>query len=140
MALYLEIVTPDGIAWKSDGISSVTLPTTSGEIEILAGHIPLVTILQAGEVRATMGENSEDLAIDKGYARCMGDNISILTEAAIKIDAIDVDEVEKAKERALKSLQEAKSRREIDPAEIEKLEAIARFSLAQLAAKNKNRR
>lgn len=139
MALYLEIVTPDGIAWKSENVESVALPTRMGEIEILSGHIPLITILEAGEVQVVIDSKVEDLAIDKGYARCMGDTVSILTEAAIEVDDIDITEVEKAKEMAMKALQEAKSRREIDPAEIERLEAITRFSLAQLLAKGKKR-
>ncbi len=139
MPLYVEIVTPDGIAWKSDQVDSISLPTRMGEIQILPGHIPLITILNAGEVRVAHGNALEDLAIDKGYARCMGNTVSILTEAAIEVDDIDVAEVEKAKEMAAKALEEAKSRREIDPAEIERLEAITRFSLAQLLAKGRKR-
>lgn len=139
MPLYLEIVTPDGIAWKSDSVDAVTLPTRMGEIQILPGHIPLITILNPGEVRVSQGGKIEDLAIDKGYARCMGNTVSILTEAAIEVEDIDLAEVEKAKEMAMKALEEAKARREIDPAEIERLEAITRFSLAQLMAKGRKR-
>ena len=40
MALALEIVTPDGIVWHNNNVDSVVLPTTSGEIEILSGHVP----------------------------------------------------------------------------------------------------
>ena len=47
--MNLEIVTPEAKVYE-DTIDSVVLPTTSGEINILPGHIPLVTEIQAGEI------------------------------------------------------------------------------------------
>ena len=139
MPLYLEIVTPDGIAWKSDSVDSVTIPTRSGEVQILPGHVPLVTILEAGDLCVFVNGKREDLAVDKGYARCIADQISILTEAAIDIKDIDESEAEKARELAIKSLEEAKQRREIDPDEIERLEAVMRFAIAQHLVKSKRK-
>ena len=135
MALYLEIVTPDGIAWKSGDVDSVTIPTVSGEIQILPGHIPLVTIVEAGDLSVQTKGGREDLAVDRGYARCISDHISILTEAAIDVRDIDETETEKARERAVKALEDAKSRREIDPDEVERLESVMRFAIAQQLVK-----
>lgn len=140
MPLYLEIVTPEGVAWKNGGVDSVTVPTRAGEIQILPGHIPLLTIVEAGELAVEIGGKVENLAVDKGYARCMGDTVSVLTEAAIEVSKINEAEVEEAKARAIKALEEAKSRREVDPAEIERLEAVMRFAVAQQLARAKSRR
>lgn len=136
--LYLEIITPDGVAWKSERVESVSLPTRSGEIRILQGHIPLVSILEAGEIKAVVGGKTENLAVDKGYIRCVSDTVSVLTEAAIEVGNIDLESVEKAKARALETLEKYKKTREADPAEIERLESTIRFAIAQqLSKKNK---
>jgi len=134
MALSLEIVTPDGIAWHSADVDSVSLPTTSGEIEVLPGHVPLITMLEAGAVVVGKASGAENIAIDKGYARILGDVVSVLTEAAIDVERLDERDIDRAREDALKSLEEAKKNK-ISDDEIERLEAIARFTIAQTLAK-----
>lgn len=138
MPLSLEIVTPDGVAWKNDDVQSVTLPTTSGEIEVLAGHIPLITMLSEGAVGVVVNGHEDDIAIDRGYARIMGDVVSVLTEAAVNVKNIDMRDIEEAKANAQKAIEEAKKNR-ISDEELEKLEAVFRFSVAQLLAKGKKK-
>ncbi len=138
MPLSLEIVTPDGVAWKNDDVQSVTLPTTSGEIEGLAGHIPLITMLSEGAVGVVVNGHEDDIAIDRGYARIMGDVVSVLTEAAVNVENIDMRDIEEAKANAQKAIEEAKKNR-ISDEELEKLEAVFRFSVAQLLAKGKKK-
>ena len=101
MPLSLEIVTPDGVAWHDADVDSVTLPAKDGEIDILPGHVPLITILNAGMVEVSQKGHRQDLAIDRGYARCMGDVISVLTEAAIEVEHIDTQAAEEAQAQAL---------------------------------------
>lgn len=137
MPLTVEIVTPEAIAWKSDAVDAVTLPTTSGEIQILPGHIPLLTILQAGTAVVNIKGEEQSLAIDRGYARCVGDVVSVLTEAALKVEEIDEESVEKARVEALKELEAMRKEPHADDDEIERLEALARFSIAQKLAKAK---
>ncbi len=138
MALSLEIITPDGVAWHSDNVDYVALPTKSGEIQVLPGHVPLITMLEAGSVEVSVQGRAENIAVDVGYARIMGDVVSILTEAAVNVEQIDVRHAEQAKENALKAIQEAKKNM-LSPEEIERLEAVARFSIAQLLAKGKKK-
>ena len=138
MPLSLEIVTPDGVAWKNDDVQSVTLPTTSGEIEVLAGHIPLITILSEGAVGVVVNGHENDIAIDRGYARIIGDVVSVLTEAAVNVENIDMRDIEEAKANAQKAIEEARKNR-ISDEEMERLEAVFRFSVAQLLAKGKKK-
>ena len=139
MALALEIITPDGIVWRNDSVESITLPTTSGEIQILAGHIPLITMLEAGGVGAVINGREEDKAIDRGYARIMGDTVSVLTEAAVDVEHLDMGDIEKARAQALKAVEDAKKNRVVDDDEMERLEAVARFAIAQMLAKAKHK-
>ena len=136
MAFSLEIVTPEDQVY-SNTIESVALPTAAGEIEVLPGHVPLLSVLEAGELRIIKLGELEVIAVDKGFVKVQGDVVTVLTEAAIDIKDVDLSEVAAAESRAKKALEEAYKRRDVDPAEIERLEAITRFSVAQRVAKNK---
>lgn len=134
--LTLEIVTPEGKAYTKE-VEDVVLPTAEGEIDILPGHQPLITVIEAGEIQAGTSSGREFLAVDKGFARVLGDAVSVLTEGAIDVADIDLSQVAEAQKRAEEALERAKNEN-MDPAEIEKLESIARFAIAQQLAKKRH--
>ncbi len=82
--LTLEIITPDKKVLSAQA-TQVVLPTETGEVGILTGHIPLVTKIVAGEVQVVGEDGSEYIAVDHGFAKVLGDTISVLTEAAIDV-------------------------------------------------------
>jgi F-type H+-transporting ATPase subunit epsilon len=135
MALTLEIVTPEARVY-SDVIETVVIPTVEGEIGILPGHIPLLTQVQAGELRVSKNGRTEYLAVGNGFAEIDGDRVSVLAESAIDEAKIDEDAVEKAQARAEEAL---RNRESMDPAEVERLEGVVRFSVAQLGVKRRRR-
>lgn len=135
MPLILEIVTPESRAY-SDTADNVVIPTTSGEIGVLPGHIPLLTQVEPGELRLQREGRTQFLAVGRGFAQVSGDKVSVLAESAISEEKID----ESAVEAAMKRAQEALSgKEELEPAEIERLESVVRFAVAQLLVKKKKR-
>lgn len=130
MTLRLEIVTPEEIVYN-DEVEGVVLPTRNGEVGILPGHIPLLTMVEPGEIQVTRQGATVNLAVDKGFAQVYANKISILTEAAINVEKIDPAEAEAAVRRALETLEAAKKEKQIDPAELERLEAAARFAVTK---------
>jgi F-type H+-transporting ATPase subunit epsilon len=137
MSLTLEIVTPKARVY-SDTVDNVVIPTLEGEIGVLPGHLPLLSQVTDGELRVAKGSNTETLVIGDGFVQVQGDKVSVLAEHAIEENSIDEDAVEKAMQRAQTELQDAKNSK-IDPAEIERLESVVRFSVAQLLIKKKRR-
>jgi F-type H+-transporting ATPase subunit epsilon len=137
MPIQLEIVTPESIVY-SEAVDSVVLPTASGEIGILPGHIPLITELRAGELAVTKDGKLDLLAVDKGFVEVYGDHVSVLTEGAIDIENIDLASAEAAQERAEEALKKAQEE-DVDPDEIEALEAKVRFAMLQQIAKKKGK-
>jgi len=135
MPLTLEIVTPEDRVY-SDTVDTVVIPTLEGEIGILPGHIPLLTQVADGELRVTKGSETKGLVVGSGFAQIDGDRVKILAEFAINEAQIDEKAAEKAIQRAEESL---KGKEKLDPAEIERLEALVRFSVAQLGVKRKRR-
>lgn len=135
--LTLEIITPDDKVLSSEA-DQVVLPTESGETGILSGHIPLVTKIKAGELKVIKGGNTEYIAVDFGFAKVLGNTISVLTEAAIDVKEIDLSELESAQSRAEQALREAEAEG-IDHEEMERLEKNVQFLIAQKLSKGRRR-
>jgi F-type H+-transporting ATPase subunit epsilon len=137
MSLTLEIVTPDRRAYTGEA-DSVTLPTALGSIGILKGHLPLTSIIEAGEVVVTLNGKTTRLAVDKGFVRVVSDKVSVVTEAAIDETKIDLKTIDQAEERARKAVEAARGQKEIDPVEIAKIEQILRFAAVQRMVKGRS--
>ena len=135
MPLKLEIVPPAARVY-SDTIDTVVIPTLDGEIGILPGHIPLLTQVDDGELRVTKAGKTEALVVGAGFAQVLGDKVSVLAESAIEEEQIDENAVEDALKRAEEAL---KGKDRLEAAEIERLERIVRFSVAQLGVKRRGR-
>lgn len=133
--MNIEIVTPEAKVYE-DTIDSVVMPTTSGEIDILPSHIPIVTEIKAGELIVSKSRTRQSLAISKGFAQCVGDKISILAEDAIHIDEIDESAVEEAQKRAEKALS---TMGKMSDEEVAMLETQIAYARAQILLKQKKR-
>ena len=100
MSLTLKIVTPDGITYDS-AAESVSLPTVTGEITILPHHVPLVTVLKAGEVRIKASGQEFALAVSSGVVEIRPNSVVyVLAETAERAEHIDLSRAETARVRA----------------------------------------
>jgi len=135
MPLTLEIVTPEDRVY-SDTVDTVVIPTVDGEIGILPGHIPLLTQVADGELRVTKGHETQGLVVSGGFAQIDGDRVKVLAEFAINEAEIDPLAAEHAMQRAHEALE---GRAKLDPAEVDRLEGLVRFSVAQLGVKHRRR-
>jgi F-type H+-transporting ATPase subunit epsilon len=135
MSLTLEIVTPEAQVY-SDTIDSVVIPTVEGEVGILPGHIPLLTQVSYGELRVIKGSITQFLIVGGGFAQVAADKVSVLAESAITEEKIDEHAVEAAMKRAEEAL---KGKDALEPAEVERLEGLVRFTVAQLGIKRRRR-
>lgn len=130
MGLTLEIVTPERSVF-TDTVDHVVLPTKDGgEIDVLPGHVPLMAMLEPGELKFFQNGKSDSIAIDRGFIELVEDTVRVLTEAAIEVDQIDSSALEEARQRAEAALAEARESGE-DPEILEQLETKARFTVVQ---------
>lgn len=84
----LEIVTPYRKLLSTE-VSEATAPAFEGEIGVLAGHTPFITILKAGEISYKNGAQTMLIAAGKGYAEVGPVKTIIIVEAAE--EAADID-------------------------------------------------
>ena len=137
MPITLEIVTPDAKVF-SEEVDQVIVPTSSGKIGVLPHHVPVIDKLVAGDLKVIKDGQTEYLAVGSGFVEVYSEKVSVLTDEAIQIGDRDESDIEEAVKRAQQALEEAKTSN-YNAAQIEKLEAAARFAHAQKIAKSKAR-
>lgn len=71
--MILKIYSLEGTIFEGEA-SQVSLPTTSGVITVLKGHIPLITTLKDGDIKY----NNESTTIKGGFAEVGGDKVVVL--------------------------------------------------------------
>ena len=116
--LHLEVVTPAKITVSQD-VDMVVAPGSLGEFGVLEGHVPFLSGIVPGELRYTVDDEVEHLAVASGFAEVSNDNISILVDAAEKVQDIDIDRAKKAMERASERLEKDRGTEDIDLARAE---------------------
>lgn len=106
--LKLEIISPKEKVFSTEA-KQVVLPTESGEIGLLSGHIPLVTQLKLGALKVINDSNQEVFAIKGGFAQLVSDKISILTDEAIAAGDLEASAIEASINAVEKQLASAES-------------------------------
>ena len=86
--LQCTVVTPER-AVLDQAADFVALPMYDGELGVLPGRAPLIGRLGAGELRLKHGATSDRYFIDGGFAQVRNDQVTVLTQQAIKAEAID---------------------------------------------------
>ena len=135
--IKLEIVTPNGVVY-SEGVEHVVIPSANGKIDILQHHAPLIDRLVPADVKVVKDGKTEFLAISSGFVEVYAEKISIITDQAILVDDDDDQEIEAAIKRAEEALIEGKNSK-FDEAQLQLLEASAKFEQARKLAKGKTR-
>jgi len=104
--LKLSLVTPAKKILTDVAVSEVFIPTTTGEVNILEGHAPLMALLDVGVLRYKLsGQNQlEQVAISWGYLEVSKDQITVLAETAETAESIDLERAQEALKRAEKTL------------------------------------
>ncbi len=133
--IKLEIVTAERSVFSED-VDIIIAPGIEGELGILPRHAPLMTALQAGELRARKGSEEYSMCISGGFLEVRPDRVIILADACERAEEIDIERAEEAKRRAEKRLTE-KYVPEVDAA---RAEAAMRRALLRLKVAERRRK
>lgn len=99
--LNVSVVAVDRKIWVGEA-KSIVAKTTEGEIGIMPGHEPMLSLLVDGLVRIEPVDGEKVVvAVHGGFAAMDSDNVRILAETAEMASDIDVDRAKKALDRAL---------------------------------------
>ena len=131
MPQQLNIVTADRTVLTEE-VDMVIAPGAAGELGILPHHAPLLTTLKPGEMRVLRNGEWDYLAVAGGFMQVDQRGVTILADAAERVEEIDEARAEEARRRAVSELEAAAddvmARAEAQAA---LLRAIARISVAE---------
>jgi F-type H+-transporting ATPase subunit epsilon len=114
--LQVEIVTGERVVYQETDVDMVLAPGADGALGILPRHAALFSLLSAGEMVVRKGGEEQHLAVFGGFLEVANNRVLILADTAERVDEIDIERAEQARERAEAALREAGSAIEIEQA------------------------
>jgi len=119
--INFQLVSLDGVKFSED-VYEIILPTLAGEIGVLPGHMPLISVAKAGVISVRRNSNEPDdmmefFAISGGAIEVSGNNLRVLVDEADNSEEISEEEAREAFERAQKLKAEAKDQVSLEQAQ-----------------------
>ena len=134
MAISLKVLAPNQNVYEGEA-EEVILPSTTGQIGVLPGHISLVTAIDIGVLRLRMNSQWKSIALMGGFSEIESDEVIVLVNNAEIGSEINILDAEKD----LKDAQQAVSKFSDNEKSPEKIKALNEVSKAEAriqAAKN----
>lgn len=118
--LNFSLYTPESSFIKQAPVREIIAPSIRGELNILPGHAPLISLLEAGILRywPIDAKDCETVAVGWGYLEIKGTEVSVLAETLQTKEALDRVKTEKE----LKIIEEKLSKIDLKPKERRDLE------------------
>ncbi len=89
----LTVVTRERKVVETDAVE-VVLPAFDGEIGVLPGHAPLLTLLKVGVMRYRTNGTSQSFVLSWGFAEILQDRVIVMAETARLPEEIDAASAE----------------------------------------------
>ena len=103
MSLTLRVLAPDQSVFDGNA-DEVILPSTTGQLGILPGHVSLLTALDFGVLRVREGNGWKAIALQGGFAEVDADEVTVLVNAAELGSSINAEAASKELDTATASL------------------------------------
>lgn len=98
--LQCVVVTPE-MTLLDERADFVVLPLFDGELGVARLHAPMIGRLGYGELRIKQGDNVSRYFIEGGFAQVADDVVSVMTNRAMPVSAIDVHDARRQLDAAL---------------------------------------
>ena len=86
--LHFEFVSPESVLFSGD-VDQVDLPGIEGDLGVLPGHAPMVTLLRPGIVTIMREGRREPVVVVGGFAEMSPAGLTILADQATPRDEFD---------------------------------------------------
>ena len=126
MSISLKVLAPNQNVFEGEA-EEVILPSTTGQLGVLPGHISLVTAIDIGVLRLRSNSTWISIALMGGFAEIESDEVTVLVNSAEIGSEINA----KNAEEQLNNAKDALSKFPEDEKSPEKIKAINELSKAQ---------
>jgi F-type H+-transporting ATPase subunit epsilon len=134
--LFCRVITPEEVIYDGEA-DLVIARIADGDLGVLVDHSPLVSTVEAGEVRIRQDDEQLVYATSDGFFKVSENLVQVLVEEAVSVDDIDVDAAEdrvEEAERELSEVSEEAEARDRVVAEVERRQRMGE-NLVRLARK-----
>ena len=107
-SLRLDVVTPEKSIAKELAVESVILPGTSGQMNVLPGHVNLLTSLRPGSFAYLLDGTWQWAVLGGGFAEVVGEKVIVLAETMELRNELDLARAELALKRAQEAMKAEK--------------------------------
>ena len=107
MTLTLRVLAPDQSVFD-DTADEIILPSTTGLLGVLPGHISMVTAIDFGVLRVLKNGNWDSIALTGGFAEVESNEVTVLVNKAEMGKNIDSGKAEAELEKAKNQLSQNK--------------------------------
>ena len=119
--IHLQLVSLSGTKFDDD-VYEVVLPTLDGQIGVLPGHMPLISVATNGVIAVRRTQKDPDsqkefFAVSGGVVEVAGDSLRVIVDEADHAEDINEAEAEAAHQRALQMKAEAKDQVSLEHAQ-----------------------
>ena len=112
MTLTLRVLAPDQSVFD-DTADEIILPSTTGLLGVLPGHISMVTAIDFGVLRVLKNGNWDSIALTGGFAEVESNEVTVLVnkaEMGKNIDSVKAEaELEQAKNQLIQNKDQGNS-------------------------------
>jgi len=130
--IHVEIVSAEGEIYSGDA-EMVVAPASMGDVGITPRHAPMMTKLRPGEVRISDPNEDEEVFIyvTGGILEVQPHLVTVLADSALHGDQLDEQAALDAQKSAEDALAGATEKADIEHAQLQLVEAAARYRAAQ---------
>ena len=105
--LTAEVLTPEGEVFSGE-LEMLSTRTTTGEVGILAKHVPMIARLVPAELRLHKSDSEvERYAQGEGWLEVFANRVRVLIAEAVAPDELDVSDLKRRLEEAEQAASEA---------------------------------
>ena len=122
MTLTLRVLAPDQSVFD-DTADEIILPSTTGLLGVLPGHISMVTAIDFGVLRVLKNGNWDSIALTGGFAEVESNEVTVLVNKAEMGKNIDSAKAEAELEQAKNQLSQTQEK-ETSPEKIKAQDAL----------------
>lgn len=83
--LQFDLVSPER-KLASVSVTEVQIPAAAGDMTAMAGHVPTITTLRPGILRAVTAQGVKSFIVTGGFADISAANVTVLAERAVPVE------------------------------------------------------
>jgi F-type H+-transporting ATPase subunit epsilon len=77
--MHVTVISPDAAMFDGDA-DAVTAPAFDGEVGILPGHAPFMTLLGRGRLRVRRADVVSEFKVQGGFLQVVNDRVRVVAE------------------------------------------------------------